>query len=150
MPLNTAGYPAEGGYSGYNQYHQFGSIFGATPDGRLLSWDYSEITSLAGQSGSPMWVYDPATGKRTVYGVLASGNDASHTGFANRITPTILADLQTWEGQDGTPAHTPLGHAVESFGTAGAAGPGGSVAGQDENFAAPGGPGVGVGAVDTS
>jgi V8-like Glu-specific endopeptidase len=150
MPLNTAGYPAEGGFSGYNQYHQFGDIQGATPDGRLLSWDYAQITALAGQSGSPLWVYDPATGKRTVYAVLVSGNDASHTGFADRITPNILADLQGWESQDGAPTlHAALGHAVENFGSAAAAGPGGSVAGQDEGLAVPGGPGVGVGVVDT-
>ncbi len=150
MPLNTAGYPAAQGYSGFNQYHQFGDIQGATPDGRLLYWDYSQITSIAGQSGSPLWVYDPAAGRRTIYGVLVSGNDPAHTGFADRITPTILADIQTWEGQDGAPAHAPLGSAVENFGTVAAAGPGGSTPGRNENLAVPGGPGVGVGMVDTS
>jgi V8-like Glu-specific endopeptidase len=149
MPLNTAGYPAEQGYSGYNQYHQFGTIHGASPDGALLDWGYSSITAIAGQSGSPLWVYDPATGKRTIYGVLVSGNDTSQTGYAVRVTPNILADIQSWEGQDGAPAPSvALGHAVEDFGSAGAAGPGGGVAGQDEHLAPPGGAGVGIGAVD--
>jgi V8-like Glu-specific endopeptidase len=150
MPLNTAGYAAEQGYSGYNQYHQFGDIVGATSDGALLSWDYSSITAIAGQSGSPLWVYDPNTGKRTIYGVLVSGNDPAHTGFAERITSNLLADLHTWEGQDGAPAPRALGHAVEDFGAAAAAGPGGSVAGQDEGLAPAGGPGVGIGMVDTT
>jgi V8-like Glu-specific endopeptidase len=152
MALNTAGYPAEQGFSGYNQYHQFGNIAGATPDGALLSWDYSSITAIAGQSGSPLWVYDPATGKRTVYGVLVSGNDPAHTGFADRITPNILADLQGWESQDGGPkAGAPLGSAVEDFGSAGATGPGGSVAGQAGGLTVGSpGAGVGIGAVDTT
>src|SRR5262249_29847428 len=102
LAMNTAGYPAEQGYDGDHQYRQYGPITGLTPDG-LIQFPYSTFTSIPGQSGSPPWVYDPNNGQRTVYGLIASGDDANQIGFGVRFTQGIIGDLQSWISQDPTP-----------------------------------------------
>src|SRR5262245_23700369 len=67
LMVNTAGYPADGGYSGSDLYRQYGAITGVSADGASLYWNFASITAIAGQSGSPLWVYDPATGQRQIY-----------------------------------------------------------------------------------
>jgi V8-like Glu-specific endopeptidase len=111
LAFNTAGYPAEQSYSGYDLYLQYGAINGTrSSDASLLSWSYSVLTAIPGQSGSPLWIYDARSGQRTVYGVLVSGDDASKTGFGVRLTQPLYADLTTWMGQDPVPPQNPPGH----------------------------------------
>jgi hypothetical protein len=169
MPLNTAGYPGSP-FSGSSQFNQYGPIIGAMPDtpallglfgdpGTLLEWKTESITSIGGQSGSPLWVYDPSTGQRTIYGVLVAGpifgplQFQGSTGIGDRITPSIFADLQTWRAQDAAnPPSGPLTLREVNYNrTGGPAGPGMSVAGSTAMADAPAGfAGVGVGAVDTT
>jgi V8-like Glu-specific endopeptidase len=122
MSLNTAGYPGTP-FSGVNQFNQYGPIISTQPDvrgnaGAELQWNTSSITTVGGQSGSPLWVYDPSTGQRTIYGVLARGPDdrsqdfqgsIGPPNFGERITPSIFADLQTWKAEDAaSPPSGPL------------------------------------------
>jgi V8-like Glu-specific endopeptidase len=104
LAVNTAGYPAEQGFSGYDMFRQYGPIIGTSSDGALVNWNYSSLTTIAGQSGSPLWEYVPSTGQRIVFAVLVSGDDNSHIGFGVRLTQSIVADLTNWEAMDPPPA----------------------------------------------
>jgi V8-like Glu-specific endopeptidase len=105
--LNTAGYPAIGGYDGRHLEFSYGPVAGLTPDGSAITYRQSAITTFGGQSGSPVWRYTPATGASIVYGVHVGGNGtAGSVNFATRITPSIYADLQAWRAADRTPAYS--------------------------------------------
>jgi V8-like Glu-specific endopeptidase len=139
LAVNTAGYPAETGYSGDNMYREYGPLNGATADGQALTWNLSSLTALAGQSGSPLWVYDAATNKRTVYGVVDASSPSAQVGFGSRITAPVFADLQNWAASDALPTSAgsafapPVTHAgfdlpPPSAGVGGASSAGGAVA----------------------
>jgi V8-like Glu-specific endopeptidase len=105
--LNTAGYPATGGYDGRHMEFSYGPIAGLSPDGLAITYRQSAITSYGGQSGSPVWRYTPANGASVVYGVHVGGNGTPGSmNFATRITQSIFNDLQTWRAADRTPAYT--------------------------------------------
>jgi V8-like Glu-specific endopeptidase len=100
--LNTAGYPAAGGYDGRHMEFSYGPIAGLAIDYRQ-----SAITTFGGQSGSPVWRYTPANGASVVYGVHVGGNATpGGMNFATRITQPIFTDLQAWRAADRTPAYT--------------------------------------------
>jgi V8-like Glu-specific endopeptidase len=103
--LTTAGYPAEGGYSGFSLYAQAGPLTGTSPDGQLLSWSDRDLTAYGGQSGSPLWDIDPTTNQWTIRGVLVASTDDG-TGKGVRLTSSVLADLHRWIDQD-NPSPTP-------------------------------------------
>ena len=105
--LNTAGYPASGGYDGRHMEFSYGPIAGLSLDGLAINYRQSAITTFGGQSGSPVWRYTPATGASVVYGVHVGGNGTpGGMNFATRITQSIFADLQAWRAADRTPAYT--------------------------------------------
>jgi V8-like Glu-specific endopeptidase len=152
LGLNTAGYPGDQGYDGYHQYRQYGPISGPSADGQILSWNYSSLSSIAGQSGSPLWVYDATTNERTLYAVLDSGNDATQTGYASRITSSVYNDLQSWIALDPAPgpAHSPsnLQHNTFTLGAPpngpGSSSTGGGTLGGRSGVQATQGDGIGV------
>jgi V8-like Glu-specific endopeptidase len=105
--LNTAGYPAAGGYDGRHMEFSYGPIAGLSPDGLAINYRQSAITTFGGQSGSPVWRYTPANGASVVYGVHVGGNGTpGGMNFATRITQSIFNDLQAWRAADRTPAYT--------------------------------------------
>jgi V8-like Glu-specific endopeptidase len=105
--LNTAGYPAMGGYDSRHMEFSYGPIAGLSRDGLAIIYRQSAITSFGGQSGSPVWRYTPANGASVVYGVHVGGNGTpGGINFATRITQSIFNDLQTWRAADRTPAYT--------------------------------------------
>jgi V8-like Glu-specific endopeptidase len=101
--LNTAGYPAAGGYDGRRMEFSYGPIAGLSPDGLAVEYWQSSITTFAGQSGSPVWRYTPSNGASVVYGVHV-GNFTNGLNFATRITQSIFNDLQSWRAADRTPS----------------------------------------------
>jgi V8-like Glu-specific endopeptidase len=102
--LNTAGYPATGGYNGRYMEFSYGGIYGLSPDGLAIQYRQTSITAFAGQSGSPVWRYTPANGQSVVYGVHVGGNgNAASINFATRITQGIFNDLQNWRAADYLP-----------------------------------------------
>jgi V8-like Glu-specific endopeptidase len=53
------------------------------------------ISTFAGESGAPVWYYDPSTGSRTVVAIHV-GQTADSQGRAIRITDKVFNDLQYW------------------------------------------------------
>ncbi len=72
--LNTAGYPGEL-FPGDVQYHSFGTSMDVQ-DGLLRH----ELDSEHGQSGSPIWYYDPEGDSRRIVGVLTGSRDLTSNG----------------------------------------------------------------------
>jgi V8-like Glu-specific endopeptidase len=103
LGVNNAGYPVDSTHDGFTMYRQFGNLTGVSSDGALLNWTYSQLTTIAGQSGSPLWEYQTATGSRVIYGVLVAGDDSNQIGFGVRLTQPIIADIESWEAQDAAP-----------------------------------------------
>ncbi len=101
--LNTAGYPAAGGYDGRSMEFSYGGIAGLSPDGLAIEYWHSSITAYGGQSGSPVWRYTPGNNASVVYGIHV-GNFANGLNFATRITQSIFNDLQAWRAADRTPS----------------------------------------------
>ncbi len=102
--MNTAGYPAAGGYDGRHMEFSSGGIAGLSSDGSAIQYYQSNITTYGGQSGSPVWDYNPSTGKRVIYGVHVAGSGtAGSLNFATRITQSIFNDLQNWRQADAVP-----------------------------------------------
>jgi V8-like Glu-specific endopeptidase len=129
--LNTAGYPAAGGYNGQRMYFSSGGIAGLSGDGRAIQYWQSSITTYGGQSGSPVWEYNSATGARIIFGVHVAGSGAANSlNFATRITQSIFNDLQSWRQSDRAPAQMAV--AQSAFGgltlAGGLTGPGQSAA----------------------
>ncbi len=81
--VNVAGYPSDLG--GTKQYHAFGSTAGM--QGGLIR---HHADTYAGQSGSPMWIYDKSAGERWVVAIHVRGGDT--TNFAVRISESYF----TW------------------------------------------------------
>lgn len=105
--MNTAGYPSAGGYTGTKMQFSSGAIRGLSSSGRALEYLQSRITTYAGQSGSPVWLYETGTGARTIYGVHVSGTGTSTSvNFATRITQSIFNDLGRWRNEDATPTRS--------------------------------------------
>jgi V8-like Glu-specific endopeptidase len=102
--LNTAGYPAAGGYDGRHLEYSGGTIAGLSAGGSALQYYQSAITTYGGQSGSPVWRYNPSTGSRVVYGVHVGGSGSANSlNFATRITQGIFNDLNAWRNADALP-----------------------------------------------
>jgi hypothetical protein len=115
--LNTAGYPASGGYDGKHMQFSYGGIGGLSGDGLAITYSQSSITAFGGQSGSPVWRYTPSNGANTVYGVHVGGNGTvGSLNLATRITQSIFNDLQNWRAADRIPTTTltttPTGGAI--------------------------------------
>jgi hypothetical protein len=93
--LNTAGYPADAGYSGQTMYRDYapGTVSG--------SHIYYGEPSIEGQSGSPLWSYYPSTGQRIIRGVLVGAD-----GLSTRITPQVFNDFVNAMNSDARPAAT--------------------------------------------
>jgi V8-like Glu-specific endopeptidase len=105
--LNTAGYPATGGYDGRYMEFSYGAIAGLSPDGLAINYRQTSITAFAGQSGSPVWRYTAANNSSVVYGIHVGGNgNAASVNFATRITQSIFNDLQRWRAADRTPLYS--------------------------------------------
>jgi V8-like Glu-specific endopeptidase len=105
--LNTAGYPAAGGYDGRHMEYSGGRIAGLSSDGSAIDYYQSSITTYGGQSGSPVWRYTPSNGKSVIYGVHVGGSGkANSLNFATRITQGIFNDLQKWRTSDPLPRST--------------------------------------------
>lgn len=69
--LNTAGYPGEA-KPGDVQYHSFGTAMDVQD--KLIR---HTMDSEPGQSGSPIWYYDPETQTRSVVGVLTGSREVN-------------------------------------------------------------------------
>lgn len=72
--LNSSGYPGET-KSGDVQYHSFGQSLDVQ-DGLIRHM----IDSEPGQSGSPLWYYEPSTQARRIVGVLTGSREISSGG----------------------------------------------------------------------
>ena len=97
--FNTAGYPGpKGGYDGCHMAFSSGPIAGLSPDGAALEYDQSSITTYCGQSGSPVWSYDPSTDpERVVYAIHVAGDNTPNSlNSATRITQNIFNELEGW------------------------------------------------------
>jgi hypothetical protein len=115
--LNTAGYPATGGYDGRRMEFSYGGIAGLSPDGLAIQYRQTSITAFAGQSGSPVWRYTPSNGASVVYGVHVGGDGVpSSVNFATRITQSIFNDLQNWRAADRLPILS-IANAAPAYGT---------------------------------
>jgi V8-like Glu-specific endopeptidase len=102
--LNTAGYPADGGYDGRQMEFSSGRLAGLSSDGSAIQYYQSQITTFGGQSGSPLWRYIPSQNSRVVYGIVVGGGDAADSlNFSTRITQRIFNDLQNWRAADKKP-----------------------------------------------
>jgi V8-like Glu-specific endopeptidase len=105
--LNTAGYPASGGYDGNHMQFSYGGIAGLSGDGLAITYWQNSITAFGGQSGSPVWRYTPSNGASTVYGVHVGGNGTPGSlNLATRITQSIFNDIQNWRAADRIPTTT--------------------------------------------
>lgn len=105
--FNTAGYPGpKGGYDGYHMVFSSGPIAGLSPDGAALEYYQSSITTYCGQSGSPVWSYDPSTDpERVVYAIHVAGDNTPNSlNSATRITQDIFNELQGWRAADPVPS----------------------------------------------
>jgi V8-like Glu-specific endopeptidase len=103
--LNTAGFPAAGGYNGLQEEFSAGAIAGLSSDGSAIEYYQSQITTFGGQSGSPVWAYYPSTGQRIVYGIHVGGSGTpTSENFATRITQGIFNDIGSWIKADGPAA----------------------------------------------
>jgi hypothetical protein len=85
-----------------------GPIAGLSSDGSALMYSQSSITTYAGQSGSPVWRYNPSNGSRVIYGVVAGGYASNGMNFAMRITQSIFNSLQSWRSADRAPGVSSL------------------------------------------
>lgn len=81
--VNIAGYPSDLG--GTKQYHAFGQTAGM--NGRLIK---HHVDTYAGQSGSPVWIYDKSEATRWVVAIHVRGGDT--TNYAVRISESYF----TW------------------------------------------------------
>lgn len=72
--LNSAGYPGES-KSGEYQYHSYGTASGLN-DGLIRHM----LDSEPGQSGSPLWYYEPSTEVRRIVGVLTGSREVAAGG----------------------------------------------------------------------
>jgi V8-like Glu-specific endopeptidase len=106
--LNTAGYPAAGGYDGQYMYWSGGAIAGLSDDGSVIQYQQSNITTYGGQSGSPVWAYYPDSGTRIIYGVHVGGTGQDDSlNIATRITGQIFNDFVNAMNSDDGPAFSP-------------------------------------------
>jgi V8-like Glu-specific endopeptidase len=87
--LNTAGYPADGGFDGSKMEFSSGPIAGLS-DGGALQFRQSDITIFGGSSGSPIWAHWE-DGTRIIYGVVQSNSDDMN--YGTRITEQIFNDF---------------------------------------------------------
>lgn len=119
--LNTAGFPAAGGYNGKTMYFSSGKIAGLSSDSRAIRYYQSQITTYGGQSGSPVWLYKSSDGSRVVYGIHVAGSGkASSLNFATRITQSIYDQIGKWRSSDSTPTRAASLHvSAAAFTTAG-------------------------------
>jgi V8-like Glu-specific endopeptidase len=103
--MNTAGYPASGGYSGNYMEFSTGGLYGLTSDGSELEFYQSSITIYGGQSGSPIWKYTSSNNARVIEGVVTGGSGASSSlNVGTRITQSIFNTLRGWESSDASPS----------------------------------------------
>jgi V8-like Glu-specific endopeptidase len=103
--LNTSGYPAAGGYDGRHLEYSGGAIAGLSAGGSAIQYYQSAITTYGGQSGSPVWRYNPSTGSRVVYGVHVGGTGAANSlNFATRCSAGPSPPRPRWRA---TPPRTP-------------------------------------------
>jgi V8-like Glu-specific endopeptidase len=121
---NTAGYPATGGYNGQQMEFSAGPLLGLAGNGTALAYAQNSITTFPGQSGSPIWRYNPSSGDRVIYAVLAGGD--GRTGFSTRITSDIFNELQSWRANDALPGSASFASPA----------PGGNAYAASANFAA--------------
>jgi V8-like Glu-specific endopeptidase len=93
--LNSAGYPKDKSFNGVSMYSIFGAVDGASAHrvGFRGSLDIA-----GGQSGSPMWRYDPASGNRAIDAIVST--ESPTTNAAVRITGTDLTNLKSWLAED--------------------------------------------------
>jgi V8-like Glu-specific endopeptidase len=104
--MNTAGYPADpaSGFDGTTMAFSSGPLAGLSGDGSSLEYYQSDITTYGGQSGSPIWLYNPDNGSRTIYGVVdGGGNNPGDLNFGTRINQQIFNDFTGWMSSDVAP-----------------------------------------------
>ncbi len=96
--LSTAGYPT--GASTYDMYSSSGTIQTVNPNNFQ-----SQIDTVAGQIGGPLWFLNSSNSTRTMYGVDALSS-ASFNQFT-RITSSVFNDLQARVQTDATTTDLP-------------------------------------------
>ncbi len=91
--LNTAGYPSETG-DGRRLYRTFGRSLGL--EGGLIRHD---LDTAPGQSGSPVWFFESATGTRGLVGVITGSREVTAAGAVVEVYNVAIrldADLAQW------------------------------------------------------
>jgi V8-like Glu-specific endopeptidase len=88
--ISTAGYP--GDRSGGDYMYGASDTVSYTSGNRLYYTD--ELDTYAGQSGSPLWWYDAATGAHTIVGVHTSGGWWYNGGTL--VTDDFYNEIQSW------------------------------------------------------
>lgn len=96
----VAGYPELDEPNNYFLYCGRGKVFGHLPNQPIKAEDLvmqHTVDTSDGQSGAPVWIVDPfrcLVGLHIRPGRTDKGKYVSN--FAIRITPTVIAQLQTW------------------------------------------------------
>jgi V8-like Glu-specific endopeptidase len=81
--LNTAGYPEDLSRNGTDMYQDNGYFDGITANGQQFY--FTAIDTYRGQSGSPLWRYNPVTDQSYIDGVIS--HEDSSANYGTRITP---------------------------------------------------------------
>jgi V8-like Glu-specific endopeptidase len=99
--LHNIGYPGDT-HSGEQQYFSSGRTAKVTPT--EIRYDTAQLPVEHGSSGSPMYVFNPATGRDYIVGVHSRRIDNGAIGLSARITPFLAAFIFSAEhmhGRDG-------------------------------------------------
>ena len=91
--VNLSGYPADSfgtGKDGTKQWFHARRVSGVSS--RTFKYD---IDTGGGQSGSPVWVYDPKKRTRVAVGIHTNGFYLGNS--ATRLTPTVVKNLRRWQ-----------------------------------------------------
>jgi V8-like Glu-specific endopeptidase len=99
--FDTAGYPGSLTNSLPQLRVEAGKELGTVSND--ITFMQSSLAALPGQSGSPIYQVS-GKGAPVIYGVLtgADGYSPSSTVYAARLTPSVIAELQSWEKADKT------------------------------------------------
>lgn len=90
--VNTAGYALDADPKGTTQWWDSNVIADVT--GARLFYD---LKTFNGQSGSPIWTYEPTTQERQLVGIHTSYTGAADSGV--RITDQVRTNLTNWRDQ---------------------------------------------------
>ncbi len=95
--LQTAGYPSD--KPSGEMYAASGSVMSSTKASSGI-WEI-DLDAIFGQSGSPIWISDPAGGQATVVAVLVAELDSGRANIAVPVSADMLAQFQAVSTAEG-------------------------------------------------